>query len=737
MNPQSPSNASPPQTITNAGHIITSDTRHKPTPRTRSSLACHNCRLRKIKCDVESRPSGSSCTACAQSKSQCKVNIFSDRRKHGSRQHIATLHHRIAELEALVRRNGPPSSSSSHPGGSLSHLPPRNGPALVAESLSASLNHTIPPMDRSIMTSHQDKDLDRALQNRQDYLRADTVQLDTVCGDELPVMRDFAIESPRAPTSVAGSVVPNSFAQDTTGGVSEMAAIAGHDQHQQTYQSGPSRGKEAYFGPACPLHVSSPSDIRGQDESRPIPRVHVDMDSVRLKSVLIDGYCRFQKCTVDLVHRESFLSHRKDGVRSQYYSRFYENSALACSARLSTSAAVRALSSAYAQRAKADLVTELQDPNLATVHGLLLLSDYEMSEGHDRVGWIYCGIACRILVDLGLHKEPIDTTRDADLDPNHAHICASATAGCLVYETLWCFYLGRQSTLSVSGRPLLALSAASASENVTLRPWLDLCVFLAEITALINDQTSIDNKTIDRLSELEQGLRRWHKNLPASIALDTKNISALDSAAYGLHMQYLRVQILLHSLPSVVSRKRKHGDNCFASPYPVLRGWSPEASQEVLHHNAITIIQLAVTYRETFGLETTPSIVLDNLFVAATALIAYLRKMQQQQQYIDETDAHWLTLADEMLEALHIHFHITARMRRTLACLVEDHPRISHLFSTPRRSSAADAYVVDDAKDPDQGAWGSYEAVMNDFIFDPDLLNMNEFTDIGGDFASS
>lgn len=327
----------------------------------------------------------------------------------------------------------------------------------------------------------------------------------------------------------------------------------------------------------------------------------------------------------------------------------------------------------------------------------------------------------------------MDTTRDVDLDPNHAHICASAIAGCLVYETLWCFYLGRPSTLSVSGMPL-AFSIASASENVTLRPWLDLCVSLAEITALINDQASIDNKTIDRLSELEQGLRRWHKNLPVSIALDKKNISALDSAAYGLHMQYLRVQILLHSLPSVNSRKRKHSDNGYGSPNPVLRGWSPEASQEVLHHNAITIIQLAVTYRETFGLETTPSIVLDNLFVAATALIAYLRKMRQQ--YMDEIGAHWLKLADEMLEALQIHFHITARMRRTLACLVEDHPRLSHLFSTPFRP-AAGASVADEAKDPDQGAWGSYEAVMNDFIFDPDLLNMSEFTDIGGDFASS
>lgn len=115
------------------------------------------------------------------------------------------------------------------------------------------------------------------------------------------------------------------------------------------------------------------------------------MDSARLKLVLIESYCRFQTCTVELVHRGSFLSHRELGIRSESYSTFLESSVLACSARLSTSAAVRSLKSSYAQRAKADLISELENPNMATLQGMLLLSDYEMSEGHDRLGWLYCG----------------------------------------------------------------------------------------------------------------------------------------------------------------------------------------------------------------------------------------------------------------------------------------------------------------------------------------------------------
>lgn len=314
---------------------------------------------------------------------------------------------------------------------------------------------------------------------------------------------------------------------------------------------------------------------------------------------------------------------------------------------------------------------------------------------------------------------------------SHASLRNSITAGCLVYESLWGFYLGRPSALSLAGMPLSSLAAGS-SFNVTLRPWLDLCVSLSEITALINNKTTIDNETIARLSELEQALRHWYEGLPPSIAMDEENITSLDSIAYGLHMQYFRVQILLHSLPSVNSRKRKHGQDTNSSPV-VLNGWTTEASQEVLHHNAVTIIQLAITYREIFGLENTPSIVLDNLFVAATAMIAHIRKNQHYS--IDNNDVRWLELADEMLEALQIHFYITSRMRRTLACLVEDCPRISYLFSAYSSASPVDQ-VGDTANDTWQGAWGSYEAVMNDFIFDPKLLNLSAFTEVE-DFSSS
>lgn len=93
------------------------------------------------------------------------------------------------------------------------------------------------------------------------------------------------------------------------------------------------------------------------------------------------------------------MTQRKRGKRSRYYSVFLESALLACSARLSTSKAVRALGAEYSRNAKAQLLSpELESPNMATLQGLLLLSDYEMSQGRDRLGWMFCGKPLPVLL---------------------------------------------------------------------------------------------------------------------------------------------------------------------------------------------------------------------------------------------------------------------------------------------------------------------------------------------------
>lgn len=183
----------------------------------------------------------------------------------------------------------------------------------------------------------------------------------------------------------------------------DKVSTVGTEQSANLRDQGKTSGEEdrsqvqadIFYGPTCPLHVSSPHQvIRNPPQDLPsYPEAQIDMDSTRLKEMLFSAYFAFQTHSVTIVDQQKFLSHNDRGARSHYYSSFLENSLLACSSRLSTSRAVRALGSSYCQRAKTEIVSELENPNLATLRGMLLLSDFEMSQGRDRVGWMYCGKA--------------------------------------------------------------------------------------------------------------------------------------------------------------------------------------------------------------------------------------------------------------------------------------------------------------------------------------------------------
>ena len=110
----------------------------------------------------------------------------------------------------------------------------------------------------------------------------------------------------------------------------------------------------------------------------------------------------------------TFEMGRNDSRRNQYYSAFLENCMLACASRMSTSPGIRALGPKYAEEASAQVTQELQRPNVATLQGFLLLSDFEATRGRERIGYIYSGIGCRM--DLRLRQAVVVVSRATKLD---------------------------------------------------------------------------------------------------------------------------------------------------------------------------------------------------------------------------------------------------------------------------------------------------------------------------------
>lgn len=149
----------------------------------------------------------------------------------------------------------------------------------------------------------------------------------------------------------------------------------------------------SFYGATSHPHVVSSSEGSRLTFSDEIDAVSIDLDSAssRLRDHLFQSFFRYQTLWVDVVDKELFLSHQANGTESRWYSKFLENTMLACSTRLSTSKSVRSLGHKYCQWAKDAVLSGISEPTPANLQGFLLLSEYEVTQGNDRQGWMFCG----------------------------------------------------------------------------------------------------------------------------------------------------------------------------------------------------------------------------------------------------------------------------------------------------------------------------------------------------------
>lgn len=343
-------------------------------------------------------------------------------------------------------------------------------------------------------------------------------------------------------------------------------------------------------------------------------------------------------------------------------------------------------------------------------------------------------MACRLIYDLGLHDNiPSSKLFSGPVEQSNSFRKGLVVA-CVTYDRLWSLYLGRASGIAHSALFLPHPSQSSLSEPL-LTAWLRLCEPMTEITNILNDPVISGSTRATRLSELDNQLTDWHASLPADLVLDLHDFSDASATAFGLHMQFYRIRMLVHRAPTITAgRKRKLGSE--NSQSPTLNNWTREESNELIYENSIRISRLGFAYRQIYGTENTPSIMLDNLYVAARTLI--LRVLRRTEVVSDDdTDTHWLTILDETMEALQVHFPITRRMRKTLARLVSG-TQLSQLFddtlaTCPPLSMNMTSNTSDFREGNDflpAGPWGSFETVFDDFIYDPSTAPIDMDSDL-------
>lgn len=283
-----------------------------------------------------------------------------------------------------------------------------------------------------------------------------------------------------------------------------------------------------------------------------------------------------------------------------------------------------------------------------------------------------------MLSDLGLHE--LASNMGAQESTKGSDVAYALLSACVVYEGVWTLYLGRPSSIPRSVMSIAAsrCKAGRKSDSPWLNAWVGLCVPMAEISQVLNEH-SIDNS--DRTASLRKlfgQVEEWYESLPPELTYNENRLTNMDLAGYGLHTQYCKVQILLRRALAKPpnTRKRRHsqitGDGALRM--------SSDDSEVIIYQYALRVARLVVTYREAFGMEKIPSIMLDNAVVAATAMIEHLNKAENVNEIQRQTT--WLRQLVKSMESVQPHFPIVGRMLESLKQICGGGPLSSMFPST-------------------------------------------------------
>ena len=337
------------------------------------------------------------------------------------------------------------------------------------------------------------------------------------------------------------------------------------------------------------------------------------------------------------------------------------------------------------------------------------------------------GIACRLLFDLGLHEDCSNLVRQERLTASDANIRHNLFLATFVYDKLWSLYLGRPSSISEAYLTAARRSNKDVVVTDAMNAWVSLCLQISQVTDVLNCPAMLARDARARIAELDVRVQSCYQSLPRELTYQEPRLSDLDMSAYGLNIQFCGIRIVLHRM-STHSRTEKHdnvGSQTASSLDPDLA-----RSSSIIHENGVQIARLTRAYRQIFGVEKVSTIMLDNMYVAARALISHILWLQSLSTDLDQQ---WLrSLADTMKE-VEVHFPVTARMRSTLSRLVENTilagmfgPQVNQAIGQPSVPTLGPQTLA-------AGPWGTAGLFLNDWTYPGTDADMEGVFGVGDD----
>ncbi|KAL2208545.1 hypothetical protein CC79DRAFT_1320156 [Sarocladium strictum] len=322
-----------------------------------------------------------------------------------------------------------------------------------------------------------------------------------------------------------------------------------------------------------------------------------------------------------------------------------------------------------------ELVVECIDqPTMPTVLGLLTCGTCLVAYGKQNAGWVYCGMAYRMMVDLGYHLNIPKTPEEGakfGLTATDIEIRRRVYWGAYVsdkYQSLW---LGRLPTLRESDSNAPQEYLDSLDEMAQWMPYVDpeaqtfpscalayqprpcyalstfqsllrLCMIAAQvIDDLYSVKTANTAKSVllQKKRELTARLTSWHENLPIHLQFDPDKDNALPPHQLNLHTTYHTLVILIEQ----AFLNRVHLDL-------TLDQAAQDQSRKTCIRAAFKIWKVLEAYKKTFTLRHAHY---GEFYAAYSAILVVLQQApQEHEEYIECIRFFWSMVSEPQRRSL-------------------------------------------------------------------------------------
>ncbi|KAF2111846.1 fungal-specific transcription factor domain-containing protein [Lophiotrema nucula] len=559
----------------------------------RSCKACTPCRTRKTKCDSQ-RPT---CSLCRTHGRRCEYG--EDRRQHhgASRHTVQMMRSKVASLEALIENLTGRMEVPRSPSTSLSVAGPNTN-----------ATHTV-----------------------------EGAEMHTIVRSE----EGYSIHGPTSAFRDVPSPALSRTSRSTNSGITSVEAHSADDDAKRTRLE------------QWKLELFAKSARQLQRETWLISQGKVELDGVPPETAqhLLDLYFNHQYNTYLNMYRPAVMDSLSTGgpyANKLLLNGIYYTAALQSGRDdlMDRPGDTQTLGHRFFRRFEELLPSTIRTSSIASISALIIMGSSLLTRGYQTLGWLYCGMAYRIISDLGLdiNASKVNTSSLLTKEPAYSQ---SATDAELQRRVFWGAYMNDRFNSLYFGRPpsitLMegfepdrdCLDLHDEEEmwtpcyNTRRPPVMHVCaprynvsnrnsmLKLADITSLIIEnfyRPGLDYPSGESAwvqVQLVQGLLdEWAETLPEHLHYDPEKDAPIPPHRFYPHTTYHTLHILLYRpfLPE------GHLRNTASSSLP-----QPEIKQRCVAA-ALRIYALAQAYRAAFTLTRAPYLFSYALFSAATVI---------------------------------------------------------------------------------------------------------------------